>query len=81
MSSDNNLAVIQDIPLKVTAVLGSAVLKVAEVVNLVPGAVIPLERKVGEPVDIYVNEKLVARGEVSVVEERIAITLSEIVRD
>ena len=77
-----NLEMVMRIPVTVKVVLGSAMMPVATLVNLGRGAVIPLDRRVGEPVDMMVNGRVVARGEVVVVDEttsRFGIKLTEVV--
>jgi len=77
-----NLELVMRIPVTVKVVLGSATMPVANLVKLGRGAIIPLDRKVGEPVDVVVNGRVIARGEVVVVDEatsRFGISLSEIV--
>ncbi len=69
-----------DIPVQVSAVLGKATMKVSQLLKLGRGAVVELDRKVGEAIDIYVNDRLVARGEVVVVEDRLGITMTEIIK-
>lgn len=75
-----DLAAIYDIPVQVSAVLGRANMQVSQLLKLGRGAVVELDRKVGEAVDIYVNNRLVARGEVVVVDERLGVTMTEIVK-
>ena len=77
-----NLDMVMRIPVTVKIVLGSTTMPVASLVKLGRGAVIPLDRRVGEPVDVVVNGRVVARGEVVVVEEdnsRFGVSLTEIV--
>jgi flagellar motor switch protein FliN/FliY len=77
-----NLDMVMRIPVTMKIVLGSATMPVASLVKLGRGAVIPLDRRVGEPVDVVVNGRVVARGEVVVVEEgtsRFGIKLTEVV--
>ena len=74
------LEAVHDIPVEVTVVLGRTTMQVSQLLKLGRGAVIELDRKVGEPIDILVNNRLVARGEVVVVEDRIGITMTEIVK-
>src|SRR5262245_32977223 len=77
-----NLETIMRIPVNVQVVLGSAVMPVANLMKLGRGAVIPLDHRVGEPVDVVVNGRIVARGEVVVVEDdnsRFGVSLTEIV--
>ncbi len=77
----DNLGMIMRIPVTIKAVLGSAVMPVAQLVRLGRGAIIPLDRRVGEPVDVVVNGQVVARGEVVVLDEngsRFGISLTEV---
>jgi len=70
------------IPVSVQVVLGSATMPISGLVKLGRGAVIPLDRRVGEPVDVMVNGRVVARGEVVVMDEaesRFGISLTEVV--
>lgn len=75
-----DLEAVFDIPVHVSAVLGKASMQVSQLLKLGRGAVIELDRKVGEAIDIYVNNRLVARGEVVVVEERLGVTMTEIIK-
>jgi flagellar motor switch protein FliN/FliY len=76
-----NLSAVYDVPVHIQAVLGRANMEVAELLRLARGSVIELDRKVGEAIDIYVNNRLVARGEVVIVEERLGVTMTEIIKD
>jgi len=78
--SARELEEIYDIPVQVSAVLGKASMRVSQLLKLGRGAVVELDRKVGEAIDIYVNNRLVARGEVVVVEDRLGITMTEIIK-
>ena len=79
--SDNvTLEAVQDIPVQISVVLGKATMQVSQLLKLGRGAVVELDKKVGEPIDIYVNNRLVARGEVVVVEDKIGITMTEIIK-
>jgi flagellar motor switch protein FliN/FliY len=69
-----------DVPVQVSAVLGRARMEVGDLLKLGPGAVLELDRKVGEAIDIYVNNRLVARGEVVLVEEKLGVTMTEIIK-
>ena len=69
-----------DVPVTVSAVLGNARMPVGDLLKLAPGAVLELDRKVGEAIDIFVNTRLVARGEVVLVDERLGVTMTEIVK-
>ncbi len=78
--SARDLEAVYDIPVQVSAVLGKSTMQVAELLKLGRGAVVELDRKVGEAIDIYVNNRLVARGEVVVVEDRLGVTMTEIIK-
>ena len=69
-----------DVPVNVAAVLGHLRMPVADLLRITPGSVLELDRKVGEPIDILVNDRLVARGEVVLIEDRLGVTMTEIVR-
>ncbi len=75
-----DLEAVYDIPVQVSAVLGKATMEVSQLLKLGRGAVVELDRKVGEAIDIYVNNRLVARGEVVVVEDRLGVTMTEIIK-
>ena len=75
-----DLEAVYDIPVRVSAVLGTATMQVNQLLKLGRGAVVELDRKVGEAIDIYVNDRLVARGEVVVVEDKLGITMTEIIK-
>lgn len=68
------------VPVQVSAVLGRTVLPVNQLLKLGRGAVLELDRKVGEAIDIYVNDRLVARGEVVIVDDRLGVTMTEIIK-
>ena len=70
---------VYEIPVKVSTVLGNATIRVSNLLRLGRGAIVELDRKVGEPIDIYVNNRLVARGEVIVVDERLGVTITEVI--
>ena len=76
-----DLAPVFDVPVNISAVLGRASLSVAQLLQLGQGSVLELDRKVGEAIDIYVNNRLVARGEVVIVDERLGVTMTEIIKD
>ncbi len=78
--SAQELESVFDVPVQVQAVLGKSVLEVNNLLKLAPGAVIELDRKVGEAIDIYVNNRLVARGEVVLVEDHLGVTMTEIIK-
>ncbi len=74
------LEAVYDIPVQVSAVLGKTSMQVSQLLKLGRGAVVELDRKVGEAIDIYVNNRLVARGEVVIVDERLGVTMTEIIK-
>jgi len=76
----HDLEPVFDVPVNVQAVLGKSHLEVSQLLKLGPGAVIELDRKVGEAIDIYVNDRLVARGEVVLIDEHLGITMTEIIK-
>jgi flagellar motor switch protein FliN/FliY len=78
MASD--LEAVLDVPVHVSAVLGRTRMDIGDLLKLGPGTVLELDRKVGESIDIFVNNRLVARGEVVLVEERLGITMTEIIK-
>ena len=75
-----DLEAVYDVPVQVSAVLGRATMQVSQLLKLGRGAVVELDRKLGEAVEIYVNNRLVARGEVVLVEERLGVTMTEIIK-
>ena len=79
--SAGDLAPVFDVPVAISAVLGRSTMSVAQLLQLAQGSVLELDRKVGEAIDIYVNNRLVARGEVVIVDERLGVTMTEIIKD
>jgi flagellar motor switch protein FliN/FliY len=75
-----DLEAVFDVPVQVSAVLGRSRMEVGDLLKLSPGTVLELDRKVGEAIDIYVNNRLVARGEVVLVEEKLGVTMTEIIK-
>ena len=78
--SSAELEAVYDVPVQVSAVLGKSSMQVHRLLKLGRGAVVELDRKIGEAIDIYVNNRLVARGEVVVIEDRLGITMTEIIK-
>ena len=78
--SASDLEAVFDVPVQVSAVLGRARMEINDLLKLGPGTVLELDRKVGEAIDIYVNNRLVARGEVVLVEEKLGVTMTEIIK-
>src|SRR3954452_24506235 len=75
-----DLEALFDVPVQVSAVLGRARMEVGDLLRLGPGTVLELDRRVGEAIDIYVNNRLVARGEVVLVEDKLGVTMTEIIK-
>lgn len=76
---DRNLQLILDIPLKVSVELGRTRMPVRELINLAQGSVVELNKLAGEPLEVYVNDKLIARGEAVVVNEKFGVRLTDII--
>ena len=74
-----DLEAVFDVPVQVSAVLGRTRMDIGDLLRLGPGAVLELDRKVGEAIDIYINNRLVARGEVVLVEDKLGVTMTEII--
>ena len=80
VGESKDLEAVFDVPVKVSAVLGRAIMPVHQLLKLGRGAVIELDRRIGEAIDVYVNDLLVARGEVVVVEDKLGISMTEIIK-
>ena len=78
--SAHDLEAVFDVPVTVSAVLGKSGMEVSQLLKLGKGTIVELDRKVGEAIDIYVNDRLVARGEVVLVEDRLGVTMTEIIK-
>jgi len=76
----SDLEAVFDVPVTVSAILGKSAMEVSQLLKLGKGTVVELDRKVGEAIDIYVNNRLVARGEVVLVEDRLGVTMTEIIK-
>jgi flagellar motor switch protein FliN/FliY len=76
----SDLEAVFDVPVQVSAVLGRSKMDVGALLKLGPGSVLELDRRVGEAIDIYVNNRLVARGEVVLVEDKLGVTMTEIIK-
>lgn len=75
-----DLEAVFDIPVNISAVLGRTHMEVSDLLKLATGDVVELDRKVGEAIDIFVNNRLVARGEVVLVEDHLGVTMTEIIK-
>ncbi len=80
VQSAADLEAVFDVPVRISAVLGHSRMHVADLLKLSSGTVLELDRKVGEAIDIYVNNRLVARGEVVLVENKLGVTMTEIIK-
>jgi flagellar motor switch protein FliN/FliY len=79
--SAHDLAAVFDVPVNVSAVLGKTYMEDSNLLKLGRGTIVELDRKVGEAIDIYVNDRLVARGEVVVVDDNLGVTMTEIIKN
>ena len=77
--SADSLSFVMDVPVELTIELGRKTTKIGEVLRLGPGSILELSKANGEPLDVYVNNRLIARGEAVVVGERYGIRLTEVV--
>ena len=75
----NSIDLLLDVPLQISVELGKAVMTIKDVLALGPGSVVELNKMAGEPVDIVVNDKLIAKGEVVVVDENFGVRVTDIV--
>lgn len=71
---------VYDVPVKVKAVLGGARVQIGELIQMRSGTVVELDRRVGEPVDVFVNDRLIARGELVMIDGSLGVTLTETVK-
>lgn len=78
--SGRPIEAVYDVPVVVSAVLGSAKMPVSDLLKLTRGSIVELERRIGDPVDIYVNNRLIAKGEVVSVDDKLAITMTEVIK-
>ena len=79
-TSQTPRATLESVPVKISAVLGKVKLDIAQLKSLGAGSIIELDRKVGEPIDLYVNDRLIARGELVMVDGALGVTMTEIVK-
>jgi flagellar motor switch protein FliN/FliY len=76
----DDLEAVFDVPVRISAVLGRTKMPVADLLEMGAGTIVELDRQVGEAIDIYVNSRLVARGEIVLVEDKLGITMTEIIK-
>jgi flagellar motor switch protein FliN/FliY len=79
-SSLDEMDAVFEVPVKVKAVLGGARVQVGELIQMRAGSVVELDRRVGEPVDVFVNDRFIARGELVLIDGSLGVTLTEIVK-
>ena len=72
------LEALYDVPVEVSVVLGKTRMQLSNLLKLNRGAVVELERTIGEPIDLYVNNKMIAKGEIVIVDNKIGVTLTEV---
>jgi len=75
-----DLEAVFDVPVRISVVLGKSRMPISQLLKMDVGAVVELDRQVGEAIDIYVNDQLVARGEIVLVEDRLGVTMTEIIK-
>jgi len=75
-----DLEAVFDVPVRISVVLGRTRMPIAHLLRIEPGTVIELDRQVGEAVEIFINGRLVARGEIVLVEDRLGVTMTEIIK-
>jgi flagellar motor switch protein FliN len=78
-SEPSNVDMILDVPVSVNAILGHTTMKISDLLQLGPGSVVELDKRAGEPLDLYVNDKLIAMGEVVVVNETFGVRITEVI--
>ncbi|MBL3284868.1 Flagellar motor switch protein FliN [Rickettsiales endosymbiont of Paramecium tredecaurelia] len=77
---DLGIEALYDVPVEVSVVLGKTKISLGKMLQLKKNAVVELDRSVGEPVEVYVNDKMVAKGEIVIINDKIGITLTEVVQ-
>jgi flagellar motor switch protein FliN/FliY len=75
-----DLEAVFDVPVRISVVLGRAKVPIASLLKMDIGTVVELDRQVGEAVELYVNDRLIARGEIVLVENRLGVTMTEIIK-
>jgi flagellar motor switch protein FliN len=79
-SEPKSLETLYDVPVTVEAVLGQVSMPIGNVLKLSKGSIVQLDKKVGDPIEIYVNNRLVAKGEIMMVNEHIGVSLTDIIK-
>jgi flagellar motor switch protein FliN/FliY len=78
--SSRPIEAVYDVPVTLSAVIGSTKMLVSDLLKLTRGSVVELERRLGDPIDVYVNNRLIAKGEVVSVDDKLAITMTEVIK-
>ncbi len=78
--SASDLEAIFDVPVRISVILGRTRIPVADLLKMDVGTVVELDRQVGEAIDVYINDRLIARGEIVLVENRLGVTMTEIIK-
>ena len=79
-TSSRPIEAVYDVPVTLSAVIGTTKILVSDLLKLTRGSVVELERRLGDPVDIFVNNRLIAKGEVVSVDDKLAITMTEVIK-
>lgn len=79
-TSSRPIEAVYDVPVTLSAVIGTTKMLVSDLLKLTRGSVVELERRLGDPVDIFVNNRLIAKGEVVSVDDKLAITMTEVIK-
>ncbi|MEM7047424.1 MAG: flagellar motor switch protein FliN [Pseudomonadota bacterium] len=80
LTPEQQIEAIYDVPVQISVVLGRTKMKVNDLMKLGRGAVVPLDRKPGDAIDIFINDRLVARGELAIIDDRLGVTMTEIIK-
>lgn len=80
-ASPENLGRVMDVQVPMTARIGIVNKTISDVIDLVPGSIVDLERNAGEPIDLVIGDKLIARGEIVVVKDRYGVRIVEVIQD
>jgi flagellar motor switch protein FliN/FliY len=78
--SPSNLDMLMDVPLKITVELGRTHMTLKQALDLVQGSVVELDRLAGDPVDVFINDRIIAKGEVVVVDDKFAVRITELIK-
>lgn len=79
--ADNKLDIFEKIPVEISVVIGKTILPIEKVIKMGRGSLLELDQNVGDPLDVYINDKLIAKAELIVVNDKIGITFTEMIKD